>query len=93
MRVRAVSARKVAATAAADIATITASVAIAPVATPVTVAAVALTTAASACGAARWQARGQLGRRGEAARVQAARAARECVLRAGARVAAPAPVA
>ena len=50
MRVRAVSARKVAATAAADIATITASVAIAPVATPVTVAAVALTTAASACG-------------------------------------------
>ena len=69
------------------------SVAIAPVATPVTVAAVALTTAASACGAARWQARGQLGRRGEAARVQAARAARECVLRAGAREAALAPVA
>ena len=39
MRVRAVSAREVAATAAADIATITASVAIAAIATAVTVAA------------------------------------------------------
>eukprot|EP00966_Prymnesium_polylepis_P010431 240597-Prymnesium_polylepis.1 len=56
-RVRAVSARKVAAAVDTTIATFTAAVAIADVATAVTVAAVAVATATSACGAARWRAR------------------------------------
>ena len=74
---------------ATTIATITAAVAIAVVATAVTVlAAVAVATAALVCGAFRWRGEmQQLGRRGEAAHVQAARAARDSISCAGARVA------